>query len=82
MRNKLLKDISAAQFALTELGLYLDTHPCDQKAIAAAAEMEQKRDELVKLFEEKFGPLTVGIDESGADFSWICDPWPWEKEAN
>lgn len=82
MRNKLLKEISAVQFTLTELGLYLDTHPCDSKAIAAAAEAEKKRDELVKEFEEKFGPLTVGIDQDDHDFNWINDPWPWEKEAN
>ena len=81
MRNKLLKEISAVQFTLIELGLYLDTHPCDQKAIAAAKEAEAKRDELVKQFEAQFGPLTVGVDDGG-DFSWICDPWPWEKEAN
>ena len=42
---------------------------------------EAKRDELVKQFEQKYGPLTIGVDDSG-DFSWICDPWPWEKEAN
>lgn len=81
MRNELLKQISAAQFTLIELGLYLDTHPCDQKAIEAVKVAEAKRDELVKQFEQKYGPLTIGVDDSG-DFSWICDPWPWEKEAN
>ena len=48
-RNKLLKKLSAAQFAVWELHLYLDTHPCDQNAVALCkkheAEERKKREE-------------------------------------
>ncbi len=82
MRSKLLKEISAAQFALIELKLYLDTHPCDKKAVAEAKMAEKKYNELVKEFEEKFGPLTFGGDMTDFESNWVSDPWPWEKEAN
>ena len=34
---KLMREISAVEFAAWELHLYLDTHPCDEKAL----EMQQ-----------------------------------------
>lgn len=30
---KLMREISAVKFAAWELHLYLDTHPCDEKAL-------------------------------------------------
>lgn len=81
-RRSLLKELSAKQFAFVELCLYLDTHPNDRQAMAKAAEVKQEIKMLTKEFEEKYGPLTLGIDSDEVDFEWINDPWPWEKEAN
>lgn len=81
-RRSLLKELSAKQFALVEMVLYLDTHPNDKTAIAKVAELKLEIKKLTKVFEEKFGPLTFGIDSGENEFEWINDPWPWEKEAN
>ena len=43
-RNKLLQKLSAAQFAVWELHLYLDTHPCDQNAVALCKKHEAEAD--------------------------------------
>ena len=78
-REMLLKKIGTCKFAVTDIELFLDTHPGD-------TEMLRKRDEylaqlrpLVEKFEEKYGPLTK--DENAANsWSWVKDPWPWDME--
>lgn len=81
-RRKLLKELSAKQFALVEMVLYLDTHPNDKAAIAKKAELKTEVKKLTREFEEKYGPLTFGVDTGEHEFEWVNDPWPWEKEAN
>ena len=72
---KLLREISAVNFAAWELHLYLDTHPCDEKAIEMHRKYSERAKELKKEYEECFGPLT---HKSGSGYVWIKDPWPWE----
>ena len=62
--------------------LYLDTHPDDKKAFALFRELVAKSKELVREFEEKFGPLTAFATAKSNTFDWIDSPWPWEREAN
>ena len=48
---KLLKEISAVSFAAWELHLYLDTHPCDEKAIEMHRKYTVRAMELRKEYE-------------------------------
>ncbi|MBR7060126.1 MAG: spore coat protein CotJB [Eubacterium sp.] len=75
MREKLLKRLSAAQFALYELRLFLDTHKDDKEALAMFDKYKSKFETLKKEFEEQFGPLTLNGQNSD---EWLKDPWPWE----
>ena len=72
---KLLREISAVSFAAWELHLYLDTHPCDEKAIEMHKKYSERAIELKNEYEECYGPLT---HKSGSGCVWIKDPWPWE----
>ena len=81
-QKQLLNSISAAQFALTELGLYLDTHPTDKKALEKFEAYRSKYLTLVKQYESQFGPITLIGDFGNDGFDWVENPWPWEKEAN
>ncbi|MBR5428552.1 MAG: spore coat protein CotJB, partial [Clostridia bacterium] len=74
-REKLLREISAAQFAAWELNLYLDTHFPDARAGALKNGYEKKYNALVAQYEEKYGPLTAFGD---GDERWTAGPWPWE----
>lgn len=74
-RNKALMKLSAVQFTLLELHMYLDTHPYDKQA-------QEKHDKNMRLYEqlkaafvEKYGPLKPS-DGNGAE--WLRDPWPWD----
>ena len=78
-REKLLRSISAAQFALWELHLYLNTHPADMEALALHAQYEVKLAKLRAEFEEKYGPLTPA---TGEGVEWLKNPWPWDVEGD
>ncbi|MGN1458082.1 MAG: spore coat protein CotJB [Acutalibacteraceae bacterium] len=78
-RERMLRNLSSYDFAITELHIYLDTHPNDAAAADALAEYEAKSRKLTAEYEEKFGPLTAsGI--SGNRWAWISDPWPWNRQ--
>lgn len=73
--------IRAMQFASWELHLFLDSHPGNCEAARKLEEYREKTRALVKEFEEKYGPMGES-SQNTSRWAWICDPWPWEKEAN
>lgn len=77
-RDMLLRKLSSAQFAAWELKMFLDTHPCDQRARISAQKYQDLRERLTKEYEEKYGPLTNTDPTAGACWNWVSDPWPWE----
>ena len=76
-REVLLKKLSAAQFTLWELHLYLDTHPADLQALALHKKCESRYRMLREEFENKYGALTAA-GANGAE--WLKNPWPWDLE--
>ena len=78
-REAMLKKISTYQFAALDLQLYLDTHPGDSETVAKMNRYKQQTGELVKDYEEQYGPLTKR-SATGNNWDWIKGPWPWENE--
>lgn len=76
-RESMLKNLSAAQFKLWEIHLYLDTHPWDIQMLEAHKKAEIKYRALKHEFEESFCSLTPS-DAQGVE--WLKGPWPWEIE--
>jgi len=73
----------AIPFSAWELRLYLDTHPCDERALAAyrqlcAANPGGKCNYACAVNDG--GGCSCGTDDKV--WRWIDDPWPWEPEAN
>lgn len=78
-RGQLRRRISAVDFALFELVLFLDTHPDDVRAMRMRDQYKKKRDELVAEYESHFGPYVVTADDvTGDQWTWIDNPWPWD----
>lgn len=88
-RMKLLKCLDAAEFALYETRLFLDTHPCDEAARSAAEEYARRAKLLRARYEEVYGPLTAASAalvpfaaplaekaDSGAESGCGCVPEP------
>lgn len=81
---KLKRMIYARQFALLEMGLYLDTHPCDTQALKLRAQWMQELECLKDKYESRYGRLILTQSDVPEDqWCWINDPWPWDcqKEA-
>ena len=78
-REMTLKKIGMLKFAVTEIDLFLDTHPGDTDMLNKRDEYKRELEPLVKRYEEKYGPLTKS--ENGANtWQWVKDPWPWDTE--
>lgn len=58
-KEGLLRKIDSVSFMVTDLSLYLDTHPNDANAAEAFRNYRKERKELLKEFETNFYPLTM-----------------------
>lgn len=67
-------------FVMTELLLYLDTHPDDLEAIEYYNKMKEKYKKAVKIYEDKIGPLTFTSVDCDNYWTWVATPMPWEME--
>ena len=77
-----LAELQALSFALTELGLYLDTHPDDREAgelFKAYAELYQGG---LTAYQKAHGPLRQVHAAPEGKYLWTKGPWPWEYSAN
>lgn len=77
--RKLLKEISILDFAVTEISLFLDTHPVHQEAMRYFTYYNRLKNEKSKEYASLYGPLTLEqAKQTGNDFLWTVQPWPWE----
>ena len=77
-QEELMNLIMQNKFAINDMALYLDTHPCDVNSLRYHNEFVRKYKEYKEIYEKKFGPLSI---ETGMDsWQWVEDPWPWEGE--
>lgn len=72
-KEALLLEIQEVSFALTDITLYLDTHPEEQKALDYREACRTKRKQLLTQFAKTCYPLTP--DCQGL---WPDGPIPWE----
>jgi spore coat protein JB len=81
-REKMLEKVMEADFYCFDLGLFLNTHPTDKEALAVFNKSMEKAKEMREKFEKLYGPLThAGVNDPDY-FTWIEEPWNWEKSKN
>ena len=77
-KDELLYKLQMYTFVLKDLNLYLDTHPDDKEMmnefLKVNSSLRSIKDEYIK----KYGPLCVS-DISDGNYTWINNPWPWDK---
>ena len=79
--NTALSELMALDFAIKELGLYLDTHRDDEDALRLFQSYVKLAREGREKYVEKYGPLQM-TDLTEGSFCWLNDPWPWERGGN
>lgn len=81
-KDKLLYNIQAYTFALKDLNLYLDTHPNDKEILEKYKEFRNTLDKLKNKYVNTYGPLCTNDVTSSDKWTWINNPWPWDKGGN
>lgn len=81
-KHELINTIREIEFAAIELQLYLDTHPCDQRAIIDYNGYVQQLELTKRSYEAKFGSL-LNFGNAPSQlyaWQWADDLWPWDME--
>ncbi len=80
-KDDMLEWINAVSLAMQDTVLFLDTHPNNKAALAYFDECSNMRNEALKEYAKKYGPLLVDdVTMSDEDYwNWINQPWPWEE---
>lgn len=95
-RCQLLKEIGEISFTITDLTLYLDTHPQDTHAMDAFNKASVVRKQLMKTYADHYEPLTIDcvcVDTNNKTetdtkyagqrhWTWSDGPLPWEGGMN
>ncbi|MCI6266050.1 MAG: spore coat protein CotJB [Erysipelotrichaceae bacterium] len=78
-QTALLYQLMQYQFALTDLDLYLDTHPNDKEMLTLYNKYLAIEKQISEQYESKYGPLTLSSNYLGINnWNWKNSPWPWE----
>ena len=76
-RRDMMEQIRSLEFAVTELALYLDTHPTDEKALCLHRKYCKDLKDCKDKYQKVFGPLTIQYPCN--KWRWLEEPWPWER---
>lgn len=79
--NTALCELMALDFAVVELGLYLDTHKEDQEAFKLYQKYVALYQEGKEKYEKLYGPLVRTSAAQGSSYNWLENPWPWDYSA-
>lgn len=77
---KLFRDIQIVSFAIDDVKLFLDTHPCDADALYYFRYYRDMLEALREEYAKNFGPLTATQSKAEKTWNWVETPWPWEME--
>ena len=67
-------------FALVDVGLFLDINPTNAQALQFYKQHKALKDQLVAEYTNKFGPLTLDNVNVENRWTWTECPWPWQLE--
>lgn len=81
-KKQLLRFITEVSFAMDDIALYLDLHPSCPRALASYSKYQGMRNQAVKDYTSMYGPLNKYQVTDSNYFTWVEDPWPWERECN
>lgn len=77
-QNNLLHTIMQYDFAIYDLVLYLNTHPCDTDSIAMYMNLKNQSKKYTEEYVRLYGPLNHNQVNDDNYWTWVSTPWPWE----
>ena len=80
-KDELLYKLQMYYFSLKDLNLYLDVHPTDESMVNEYMNVKDKFNEAKEEYEREYGVLSAEYVNTD-NWSWINNPWPWDKGGN
>lgn len=77
-QEQLMRRVQMLSFVLVDVGLFLDTHPTDKKALEYFNKYNAMYQTAKDEYERRFGPLTICGTNDTKNWSWVDSPWPWQ----
>ena len=77
-RHELLKKIMEYKFAINDIALFLDTNPCNSRALKKHSEYVENYNKYKEKYEKEYGPLSIDAETDSWE-KWVYEPWPWER---
>ena len=74
----MLFNLDQISFAMHELNLYLDVYPDNASALNTFNNYKNIYDDLLKSYEDKFGPIEISGVNNQSPFTWVNQSFPWE----
>lgn len=81
-KEKLYRIIQMYSFAIDEIRIYLDTHPDCKNGLEYFHRYKKLYNEAVAEYVRLFGPLNSNQVESRDNWTWVNEPWPWERSGD
>ena len=81
-KDELLYNIQMYSFAMKDMNLYLDIHPDDKNILNNFHDYRKKYEVLKKQYESEYGPLCMSNTINTEKWTWVSNPWPWDKGGN
>lgn len=78
-RQMLMRKVQQYDFTLSELQLYLDTHPHCREALQLYRKTLEKKQQAEKRYTETYGPIQACQSDTAERWNWTDQPWPWER---
>jgi spore coat protein JB len=78
-KQKLLRKLQAARFALIEANLYLDSHPTCREGLSYFRGKQEELKKLTDEYQSKYGPLTAAAASAEERWDWVSTAFPWER---
>lgn len=75
-----LYEISMVDFLLTDMKLYLDTHPTDRNALDYYHHYAEVLNEMRQAYAQNYGPLFADQSVCRKEWEWGMQPNAWEGE--
>ena len=77
------KKIQAYEFTLTDVILYLDSHPNCPDGLEYYRKHKAMLEKAVAEYEKTYGPLTaMGVCDDEKKWTWATTAFPWERSEN
>ena len=77
-KDELLYKLQMYTFILKDINLYLDVNPNDESIINEFLKVNASLKSVKTEYEKTYGPLCIN-DITSDKWTWINNPWPWDK---